>query len=115
MGKSPSTLRRWEKEGKIKPKRSKGNQRYYTDKDLQVALNIESSKTGGKIIVYCRVSSRGQAPELKHQVMAMEEFCLGRGIAVDEWISEIGGGLNFKRKKFLKLMRQIRLGEVKTL
>ncbi len=47
--------------------------------------------------------------------MAMEEFCRGRGMAVDEWISEIGGGLNFKRKKFLKLMRQIRLGEVETL
>ncbi len=45
----------------------------------------------------------------------MEEFCRGRGLAVDEWVKEIGGGLNFKRKKFLKLMRQIRLGEVETL
>jgi predicted site-specific integrase-resolvase len=45
----------------------------------------------------------------------MEEFCRGRGLAVDEWIEEIGGGLNFKRKKFLKLMRQIRLGEVNIL
>ncbi len=115
IGKSPSTLRRWEKEGKIKPQRSKGNQRYYTDKDLQIALNIESVTKKGKVIVYCRVSSRGQNPELKHQITAMEEFCRGRGLAVDEWISEIGGGLNFKRKKFLKLMRQIRLGEVESL
>lgn len=115
IGKSPSTLRRWEKEGKIKPKRSKGNQRYYTEKDLHTALNIESNKPSGKVIVYCRVSSRGQNPELKHQITAMEEFCRGRGLAVDEWISEVGGGLNFKRKKFLKLMRQIRLGEVETL
>ena len=30
-------------------------------------------------------------------------------------IKEIGGGLNFKRKKFKKIMRQIRLGEVKIL
>lgn len=105
VGKSPSTLRRWESEGKIKPSRSAGNQRYYTDKDLRIALNIESVELGGKTIVYCRVSSRGQTPELKHQVKAMEEFCLGRGLAVDEWISEIGGGMNFKRQKFLKLMR----------
>ena len=115
IGKSPSTLRRWEAEGKIKPKRSKGNQRYYTDKDLHTALNIECDKPCGKVIVYCRVSSRGQNPELKHQITAMEEFCRGRGLAVDEWVSEIGGGLNFKRKKFLKLMLQIRLGEVETL
>lgn len=115
VGKSPSTLRRWEREGKIKPKRSQGNQRYYTEKDLQKALNIESARQKGKVIVYCRVSSRGQNPELKHQVTAMEKFCLGQGLAVDEWISEIGGGLNFKRKKFLKLMRQVRLGEVEIL
>ncbi len=115
IGKSPSTLRRWEKEGKIKPSRSQGNQRYYTDKDLQIALNIESTGEKSKIIVYCRVSSRGQLAELKHQVTAMEEFCRSKGKKVDEWIEEIGGGLNFKRKKFLKLMRQIRLGEVKTL
>lgn len=115
IGKSPSTLRRWEREGKIAPNRSKGNQRYYTDKDLQTALNMESANQEGKTIVYCRVSSRGQLPELKHQVSAMEEFCRGRGLAVDEWISEIGGGMNFKRKKFLKLMRQIRLGEVSTI
>lgn len=91
-----------------------GNQRYYSEKDLQAVLNIHDSKQKGKIIVYCRVSSRGQIPELKHQKMALEEFCRGRGLAVDEWIEEIGGGLNFKRKKFLKLMRQIRMGEVKT-
>ena len=42
----------------------------------------------------------------------MEEFCRGRGECVDEWIAEVGGGLNFKRKKFLKLMKDIRLGEV---
>lgn len=115
VGKSPSTLRRWEREGKIKPNRSKGNQRYYTELDLQKALNIESSSQTGKTIVYCRVSSRGQVPELNHQTVAMEEFCRGRGLAVDDWVKEIGGGMNFKRKKFLKLMRQIRLGEVSIL
>ncbi|MGK7936417.1 MAG: MerR family transcriptional regulator [Xenococcaceae cyanobacterium] len=82
VGKSPSTLRRWEREGKIKPKRSQGNQRYYTDKDLQLALNIETANQKGKTIVYCRVSSRGQLPELSHQVTAMEEFCRGQGLAV---------------------------------
>ena len=77
VGKSPSTLLRWDREGRLKPKRSAGNQRYYTDSDLQKALNIETDKQ-----------------------------------CVDEWISEVGGGLNFKRKKFLKLMKGIRLGEV---
>ena len=115
VGRSPTTLRRWEREGKIKPSRSKGNQRYYTDLDLQKALNIDLVDFKGKTIVYTRVSSRGQLPELNHQVKAMEEFCLGAGLPVDEWVKEIGGGLNFKRKKFLQVMRQIRLGEVSNL
>ncbi len=100
IGKSPSTLRRWEREGKIKPSRSKGNQRYYTDKDLQIALNIESDEQKGKTIVYCRVSSRAQLPELNHQVMAMEEFCRGRGLAVDDWVTNI----------FIK--RQVRISQI---
>lgn len=44
----------------------------------------------------------------------MEEFCRGRGLAVDEWIREIGGGMNLKRKKLLALMEQIERGEVAT-
>ena len=42
----------------------------------------------------------------------METYCLNAGIAVDEWIQEIGGGMNFKRKKFLDLITRILAGEV---
>lgn len=42
----------------------------------------------------------------------MESFCLGAGIAVDEWVQEIGGGMNLRRKKFLALMDRIEQDEV---
>jgi predicted site-specific integrase-resolvase len=42
----------------------------------------------------------------------METYCLNAGIAVDEWIAEVGGGLNFKRKMFLGLMKKVRMGEI---
>ena len=42
----------------------------------------------------------------------METYCLNAGIAVDEWIEEIGGGMNFKRKRFLD---RIQHGEVERL
>ncbi|NJO15575.1 MAG: recombinase family protein [Thioploca sp.] len=58
-------------------------------------------------MAYCRVSSTGQQADLKSQVKAMEQFCLSSGIAVDEWIPEIGGGMNFKRQKFLTLRSRI--------
>jgi predicted site-specific integrase-resolvase len=52
---------------------------------------------------------------LKNQKAKLEEFCIAKGIAVDEWIEEIGGGLNFKRPKFLKLMDGIIAGRIERL
>jgi len=65
-----------------------------------------------KVVVYCRVSSSGQKDDLASQKRAMEQFCISSGVAVSEWIEEIGGGMNFKRKKFLALMEEIRQGFV---
>jgi len=45
----------------------------------------------------------------------MESFCINGSITVDEWVEEIGGGMNFKRKKFLHLFNQISNGEVRAL
>ena len=37
----------------------------------------------------------------------MESYCSSNGIKIDELIKEIGGGMNFKRKKFLQLMDDV--------
>ena len=99
IGVSVKTLRRWDTVGKLIAKRTLSNHRYYDDSDFNKLYGIpEKAK---KIVVYCRVSSQRQKDDLKSQVMAMEKFCLASGIAVDEWIQEMGGGMNFKRQKFL--------------
>ncbi len=115
IGKGPSTLRRWDAEGKLVAKRSASGQRYYTDDDFYKALGLDPPAKDKKVIVYCRVSSRGQSDDLKSQVKAMELFCLNAGIAVDEWVKEFGGGMNFKRKKFLALMERIERRELSKL
>jgi predicted site-specific integrase-resolvase len=79
---------------------------------VRKALGLEIPETDKKTIVYCRVSSRSQLPDLKSQVESMRSFCLGGGIAVDEWLEEIGGGMNFKRKVFLPLFDRIERGEI---
>ena len=45
----------------------------------------------------------------------MTQFCLARGLAVDQLITEIGGGMNLRRKKFLALMDDISQGRIATL
>ena len=113
IGKSPSTVRRWDRNGRLPAKRTASGERYYDESDIKKALGIQASDQ--KVVVYCRVSSSNQKEDLSSQVKAMEQFCLGAGIAVDEWIEEIGGGMDFKRKKFLLLMTRIGVGEVSKL
>jgi len=108
---SASTLRRWDKSGELKAKKHKSGHRYYDESDVRNLLNmtpIEDRKT----IVYCRVSSHNQKDDLESQVKSMENYCSSNGIKIDELIKEIGGGMNFKRKKFLELMDNIAKGEV---
>ncbi len=45
----------------------------------------------------------------------MEQFCLARGLAVDEWVTEVGGGMNLRRKRFLAVMDAVERDEVATL
>jgi putative resolvase len=56
------------------------------------------------MVAYCRVSCAAQKPDLQNQRLVLEEFAVARGLANVEFIEEIGGALNFKRKHFLQLM-----------
>lgn len=42
IGKSVSTLRRWDTEGRLPAKRGLGNQRFYDDSDIAKALNLDN-------------------------------------------------------------------------
>ena len=94
--------------------RTPGNRRLYTLEQLNQVLN-RALKSKQVTVAYLRVSSQAQKPDLSNQKAALEQFCIARGIAVDEWISEIGGGLNFERPKFSDLVDRIVRSELSTL
>jgi predicted site-specific integrase-resolvase len=118
IGVSVKTLQRWDREGKLIPLRTPSNRRQYTDEHIRQALGLRGIQTTietRKTVVYMRVSSPAQKPDLDNQRHALEQFCAARGLTVDEWIAEIGGGLNFKRPKFLQLVDAIVAHHVGTL
>jgi predicted site-specific integrase-resolvase len=113
-GVSVKTLQRWDREGRLKPAaRTPGNRRLYTPEPLNQVLN-RMLKTQPVTMAYLRVSSQAQKAELANQKAALEQFCIAGGMAVDEWISGMGGGLNFKRSKFSDLVDRIIRSELST-
>jgi predicted site-specific integrase-resolvase len=88
------------------------NRRYYThDQYLRyIGIKADDSK---KIVVYCRVSSANQKDDLASQKAALEKYCAAKGYCVNDWISEIGSGLNYNRKHFNKIMEEIELGQIR--
>lgn len=114
INKSISTLRRWDSTGELVANRHKSGHRYYTDEHLRKLLNLVEEEER-KVVVYCRVSSSNQKDDLSSQVEAMSTFCLNSGIAIGDLVKEVGGGMNFKRKKFLQLMNDIQYGKVSKL
>ena len=61
-----------------------------------------------KVVLYARVSSNTQKDDLVNQVKYLEENVK----KYDQIITDIGSGLNMKRKGFLKLLRMILNNEI---
>ncbi|MDI1230479.1 MAG: IS607 family transposase [Methylobacter sp.] len=113
IGKSTHTLQVWDRKGILKAHRSPTNRRFYTHDQLSDIMGVKADK---RIAVsYCRVSSPGQKDDLLAQQKAVADFCMGAGIAVDEAIVEVGGGLNLKRKQFVRMMSLVEARAIHTL
>lgn len=107
LGVSLSTLRRWEKEEKLVPERTRGNQRRYKLSQLKphlVRLNqgIESKKT----IAYARVSSYDQKKDLERQKQLLEMYCASFGWTF-EIIADLGSGMNYHKRGLKKLIEMV--------
>jgi putative resolvase len=112
VGVSVKTLQRWDREGRLKAKRTLSGRRYYNEADLATALNLPQRPAARRTIAYCRVSSPAQRPDLQNQRAALSSYAVSKQFVVDDWMMEIGGGLNFERKRFLALVDAIVAGEV---
>lgn len=98
---SKSTLRRWEKEGKIKSERTIGGHRRYLKKDVKTESNDNKN-----VIAYARVSTHSQKYDLERQKQLLELYCTKNGYRYTI-ISDLGSGLNYKKKGLLELLNLI--------
>lgn len=75
-------------------------------------LLSEPEKKPGRAVVYARVSSADQRPDLDRQVGRVARWANDNGIVVSETICEVGSGLNGKRRKLLRALRDPGVSEI---
>lgn len=104
------TLRNWDKSGKLKPHHTTDSgYRYYSQEQLNKVLGVKD--TTRKVIGYCRVSSTKQKDDLGRQVENMQMYLLSQGRPF-EIITDIGSGINYKKKGLRELLKLITQNEV---
>ena len=99
LGVTTTTLRNWEKEGKITSVRTEGGHRRYQVQDL-----IGGKKEKMLTVAYARVSSHDQKDDLKRQELVLEAYCSKQGYNF-EIISDLGSGMDYKKKGLVKLIK----------
>jgi excisionase family DNA binding protein len=105
-GVHPQTIRRWGREGRIEPHhRTFGNHRRFAVPE----------PAEGKVVGYVRVSSVDQKDDLAVQEKALKVKAQTGGIVVDHVITDIGSGMNYKKKGFRQLISLLMSGQVRTL
>jgi len=114
LGISGTSLRRWAEEGKIEVVLSPGGHRHY-NVEKYLSQHFKTSKTylpPPKTIprtkyAYCRVSSVKQTDDLERQVAYLRSKYPDHIIVTD-----VGSGLNYKRKGLWRILESSMRGEV---
>ena len=111
LGVSAQTLRNWDSNGKLHPHHTSSNgYRYYSHEQLNMIVNIKPN-LNRKIIGYCRVSSNKQKDDLQRQIENMQLYLTAQGKPF-EIISDIGSGINYKKKGLKELLKLITQNKV---
>jgi len=65
---------------------------------------VTAEQGTGQTVVYARVSSAEQRPDLDRQVARVTEWSTGQHLSVDRVVTEVGSALNGHRREFLALL-----------
>jgi putative resolvase len=113
------TLINWEQRGLLTSIRTKGGQRRYRKADLIARISSDSTTANSSSVsptdnstkrvkvAYCRVSSPSQRQDLERQIEFFRTAYPNHLI-----VSDIGSGINFKRKGFNSLLDQAIRGDI---
>ncbi|MFJ9719801.1 IS607 family transposase [Streptomyces sp. NPDC101213] len=100
QGVSYQTAWRWVKEGKMPVSvRQAPSGTWLVAEPAPVV-----AAASGRVVAYCRVSSADQKADLDRQVARVVDGANGLGLAVAEVVTEVGSGLNGRRRKLHRVL-----------
>ena len=100
LGVSISTLRRWDKNGRLVAERTPSGHRMYSIPAISSFNPLTKTHNAAELptIAYARVSSHDQKLDLERQVKVLEMFCSSH-----RWkyrvIQDLGSGMNYLMRK----------------
>lgn len=104
LGVHVGTLRRWELEGRVTAIKTPSGHRRYAMRAVEL---LAGEQPRINTVLYARVSTNSQRDDLQRQI----EFLVSRHPEA-EVISEIGSGLNYRRRKFLAILERVLKGDI---
>ena len=114
LGVCIKTVRRRDKQSKIKSFRTIGNHRRFSIQEIKKILTRSNEKESMSVdsslkrcALYGRVSSHKQKKrgDLDGQINALERYCREKNYIISHIYKDMGLGLNTKRKGFWSLIR----------
>ena len=106
LGVSITTLRRWDKAGRLTPEKTASGHRRYDISKLKPEMYRELNQETKNTIAYARVSSHDQKNDLERQKQVLELYCARQGWTY-EIISDLGSGMNYHKKGLKRLISDI--------
>ena len=98
------TLSRYVKEKIVKYKVQPNG---FYDYDEESVYKILNKSIERKNVIYTRVSTQKQKPDLENQKKIVEKYCIENGIKISDIYSDIGSAINFDRKEFQRLLDDV--------
>ena len=97
------TLCSYVKKGIIKTKRLPNGYYEYDEESVYKLLGVDRRD----VVVYGRVSTLSQKSSLENQVNSAIEYANSNGYSVSKVYKDVASGLNFDRKEFKSLLKQL--------
>lgn len=117
LNKKVKTLQRWDREGILKSYRTPTNRRYYTHTQYleYIGDSLKNENNVRENVIYARVSSQSQKTDLFNQIEYLKNYSIKESIPISNIYSDIGSGLNYKRKNWLRLIDDCFNGKINTI